>query len=88
MRYFKLYDEDNHLLGIGTGLDGIEISKEEYDNLLIEIAEKTIYSEDVYLNNINIEDVPEKYRYDVEWEVNKLKEMNNFLEEQEQEEVE
>lgn len=88
MRYFKLYDKDNHLLGIGTGLDGIEISKEEYDNLLIEIAEKVIYSEDVYLNNINIEDVPEKYRYDVEWEVSKLKEMNKFLEEQEQEEVE
>ena len=69
-------------------MDGIEISKEEYNNLLIEIAEKVIYSEDVYLNNINIEDVPEKYRYDVEWEVNKLKEMNEFLEEQEQEEVE
>ena len=33
MRYFKLYDEDNHLLGIGTGLDGIEISKEYLPNV-------------------------------------------------------
>ena len=33
MRYYKLI-EDGHLIAIGTGAGGIEITKEEYSSLL------------------------------------------------------
>lgn len=39
MRYYKLI-EDGYLLGIGTGAGGVEITKEEYDEILSLVQNK------------------------------------------------
>lgn len=37
MRYYKII-ENGYILAIGTGLDGVEISKEEYDTIMTVIT--------------------------------------------------
>ena len=40
MRYFKICNESNTLIAIGTGPGGIEITEEDYNRLLEEIRTK------------------------------------------------
>lgn len=37
MRYYKIIDDSNNLIMIGTGLGGIEITEDEYNALSDEI---------------------------------------------------
>lgn len=40
MRYFSLHNGDHKLVGIGTGIGGNEITKEEYGEIFDEIRQK------------------------------------------------
>lgn len=68
MRYFAEYDEKGKLIAIGAGdaLDGVDITKEEYEALEAEIAQKAELAERVYHCEIAIGDVPEEWQADVQ----------------------
>lgn len=50
MRYFALHNGDHKLVGIGTGIGGNEITKEEYDEIFDESVKRKIWS-----NNFSME---------------------------------
>lgn len=70
MRYYAKYDELNTLLAIGTGTDGEEITKEEYDNLLIMIRDKADLVNKLYNNEITANDVPQDWQEEIQRRVN------------------
>ena len=70
MRYYVIYDENNKLIAVGIGEDGIEISEEEYDRLLNEIREKADFAERLYLGEITLDGIPEEWREEIEQRVN------------------
>lgn len=70
MRYYVLYDDNGKVIRIGTGEDGDEISEVEYNALLVEILEKAELSDKLYYGEIAIDDIPEKWREEIEQEVN------------------
>lgn len=69
MRYYAQYNEFGTLLAIGTGLGGIEITKEEYDRLLSEIREKAALVDRLYSGEITLSDVPEACREEIQQRV-------------------
>lgn len=66
MRYYAQYNEENKLLAIGTGPGGVEISKEEYDNLLTEIREKAALVDKLYKGEITIDEVPAEWQEEIQ----------------------
>ena len=74
MRYFKEYDENGWISTIGAGdaLNGIEITQEEYETLLTEIQMKMGYTDRLYRQEINIDDVPAEWQEEVQFRVNEL----------------
>lgn len=74
MRYFAEYDESGRLILIGAGdaLNGVEITKEEYDELLAQIEQAGVYAEMIYRGESTMDDVPEKWRETVQENVNLL----------------
>lgn len=70
MRYYVLYDDNGKIVRIGTGEDGDEISEAEYNALLVEILEKAELSDKLYYGEIALDDIPEKWREEIEQEVN------------------
>lgn len=74
MRYFAEYDETGRLIAIGAGdaLNGVEITKEEYDELLAQIEQAGVYAEMIYHGESTMDDVPEKWRETVQENVNLL----------------
>ena len=75
MRYYAEYSESGKLLAIlsGDGIPATEISKEEYDQLLAEIREKSSYVNKVYSGPMTIDKVPEKWRAEVQKQVDERK---------------
>lgn len=73
MRYYAQYTESGHLLAIGTGPGGVEITEAEYNALLSEIREKAALVGKLYSGEITIEDVPEAWREEVQANVDALK---------------
>lgn len=69
MRYFKEYDKNGYISAIGAGdaLNGIDITQEEYETLLVEIEAKMEYTEQVYRHEISIADVPTEWREEVQY---------------------
>ena len=66
MRYFSLHNGDHKLVGIGTGIGGNEITKEEYDALLSEIREKAALVNKLYSGEITIADVPTDWQEEIQ----------------------
>ena len=66
MRYYAQYNESGKLLAIGTGPGGVEITKEEYDNLLTEIREKAALVDKLYSGEITIEEVPADWQEEIQ----------------------
>lgn len=66
MRYYAEYNENGELLAIGIGEDGVEITEEEYNAIMAELQLKNEYAYKVYLQQITLNEVPEKYREAVE----------------------
>lgn len=72
MRYYALYNPDNTLLTIGTGFGGIEITEEEYNTLLTEIKEKKSLVKKVYNEEITIDEVPVKWKEEIQTVIEEL----------------
>lgn len=73
MRYYKQFDESGRIIAIGTGPGGVEITESEYNALLAEVREKVAYVEKLSMGEITIDDVPEAWREDVQYEVDAIK---------------
>lgn len=65
MRYYKII-ENNALLAIGTGYGGVEITKEEYENLLQEIRAKATLVDQLYSGSITIFDIPTEWQEEIQ----------------------
>ena len=65
MRYYKQLS-DSHIIAIGTGLGGVEITEDEYNRLLAEIREKAALVDRLYTGEITIDDVPEAWREEIQ----------------------
>ena len=66
MRYFAQYDETGRLVAIGTGSVGHEITEEEYNHLMEEIHAKAELVDQLYAQEISIDEVPEVWREEVQ----------------------
>ena len=66
MRYFSLHNGDNKLVGIGTGIGGNEITKEEYDEIFDEIREKAALVDKLYSGEITIDEVPADWQEEIQ----------------------
>jgi len=74
MRYFAEYDGSGKLIAIGAGdaLNGVEITEAEYLVLGAEIDKKAALVEELYRQEISIDDVPSKWQVDVREQVDAL----------------
>ena len=66
MRYYAQYNENNTLIAIGTGHDGVEITESEYNALLSEIREKAALVDKVYGGEITIDEVPADWQDEIQ----------------------
>lgn len=66
MRHYARYNDSDHLLAIGTGPGGVEITEAEYNRLLAEIREKAALVDRLYSGEITIADVPEAWREEIQ----------------------
>lgn len=64
MRY-KILDENNKLIAIGTDCGGVEITEEEYNALLAEIRTKADLVNRLYNSEITLEDVPAEWQGEI-----------------------
>lgn len=65
MRYYARY-ENGVLYSVGIGLDGMEITKEEYENLSNEIREKATFVHQLYYGEITIDNVPIEWQEEIQ----------------------
>lgn len=66
MRYYAQYNELGKLSAIGTGLGGVEITKEEYDRLMTMIREKAALVDALYSGEITLADVPADWQEEIQ----------------------
>lgn len=78
MRYYAQYDESGNLILIGTGVGGVEITEDEYNNMLLDIQEKALLVDKLYDKQITIEDVPAQWREEIQRRVDKEIEMSGM----------
>ena len=83
MRYFLLHNGDHKLVGIGTGIGGNEITKEEYDEIFDEIREKAELVDRLYSGEITIDDVPTEWQEEIQRRVDERIAAEGAAEEQE-----
>lgn len=81
MRYYAQYKE-NRLIAIGTGAGGVEITKEEYENLLAEIRTKAELVDKLYKEEITLAEVPTEWQEEIQRRVDERIAMQGTLEEQ------
>ncbi len=72
MQYYKKCDNNGHLLCIGTGVGGEEITESEYNALLQEIREKAQLVDSLYSDAITIDDVPTQWREEIQRRVDEM----------------
>lgn len=68
MRYHARY-KNGVLYSVGIGLDGTEITKEEYENLSNEILEKATLVNQLYYGQITIDNVPAEWKEEIQQRV-------------------
>lgn len=81
MRYYKLIENDK-LIAIGTGNGGTEITKEEYESLLLEIRTKAELVDKLYNSEITISDVPTEWQEEIQRRVDERIEREAELEDE------
>lgn len=81
-RYYKQY-ENNKLFAIGIGNGYTEITKKEYDLLLVEIKEKADLVDKLYNGEISISDVKYEWQEEIQSKVNERIELEGTFNEQE-----
>ena len=65
MRYYKQLS-GSHIIAIGTGSGGTEITEAEYNSLLSEIREKADLVNKLYSGEITIDAVPVDWRKEIQ----------------------
>ena len=65
MRYYKQLS-DSHIIAIGTGSGGTEITEAEYNALLSEIREKSAMVDKLYGGEITIDEVPTDWQEEIQ----------------------
>ena len=65
MRYYKQLS-GSHIIAIGTGPGGTEITESEYNALLSEIREKAALVDKLYRGEITLDDVPTDWREEIQ----------------------
>ena len=83
MRYHKYVNYSGKLIAIGIGNGGTEITKEEYDALLVEIRAKASLVDQLYHEEITLSDVPTEWQDEIQRRVNERIEATETLDEQE-----
>ena len=73
MRYFSLHNGDHKLVGIGTGIGGNEITKEEYDEIFDEIRQKENLVKQLFDGEITAEDVSPEWMEEIQQRADELK---------------
>lgn len=69
MKYYKQIS-DNHIIAIGTGYGGTEITEAEYNRLLTEIREKAALADKLYSGEITLDAVPADWQEEIQRRVN------------------
>ena len=64
MRYYKQIS-DSHIIAIGTGSGGTEITEAEYNALLAEIRVKAALVDKLYSGEITLADVPTDWQDEI-----------------------
>ena len=83
MRYYVYYNEYAAPFAIGTGPGGVEITEEEYNNLLTEIRTKAILVNQLYNAEITIDSVPTEWQKEIQRRVDERITSEGQAEEQE-----
>ena len=73
MRYYKQLS-GSHIIAIGTGQGGTEITEAEYNTLLAEIRAKAQLVDDVYNGVKTLDDVPAEWRDEIQRRVTERQE--------------
>ena len=73
MRYYKQLS-GSHIIAIGTGQGGTEITEAEYNTLLAEIRTKAQLVDDVYNGVKTLDDVPAEWRDEIQRRVTERQE--------------
>lgn len=73
MQYYASYDEEGNLLAIGIGNCGTVITESQYNFLLSEIMEKASLTEQLCSDKIAIEEVPSKYKEELQKRIATIK---------------
>ena len=73
IRYYKQIS-DGHIIAIGTGPGGVEITEAEYNTLLAEIRAKAQLVDDVYNGVKTLDDVPAEWRDEIQRRVTERQE--------------
>ena len=81
MRYYAKYNGDE-LIAVGTGCGGTEITEEQYKTFLDEIREKAELTNKLYDEEITADDVPEKWRDEIQQRVAERKAAESEAEQQ------
>ena len=81
MRYYKQLS-DSHIIAIGTGLGGTEITEAEYNALLSEIREKSAMVDKLYGGEITIDEVPADWQEEIQRRVDERVAAEGSAEEQ------
>lgn len=69
MKYYAQYNESGNIIAIGTGIGGMEITREEYETILAEIREKAALVDRLYSGEITLADVPEAWQEEIQRQV-------------------
>lgn len=81
MRYYKQLS-DSHIIAIGTGSGGTEITEAEYNALLSEIREKSAMVDKLYGGEITIDEVPADWQEEIQRRVDERVAAEGSAEEQ------
>ena len=81
MRYYKQLS-GSHIITIGTGLGGTEITEAEYNALLSEIREKSAMVDKLYGGEITIDEVPADWQEEIQRRVDERVAAEGSAEEQ------
>ena len=65
-KYYVIRNGESITLGCGSSLGGEEITKEEYDALLVVVRAKTALVNNLYAGNITIDDVPSEWQEEIQ----------------------
>lgn len=65
MRYYKITDTDGHLIAIGTGSGGVEITEDEYTALSVEIRQKAELVASLAAGDITQTEIREDWRDEI-----------------------